>query len=53
MILKKESSTMIEEFKKQFKGKSYRLEIDTKGDIIFCETDDKKIISWLQEKGII
>jgi len=53
MILTKDRpKTEIEEFKEFTKDKKhYSVGANGKGEITSCETENKKIIAWLKEKG--
>ena len=53
-LTKSKPQTEAQEFKSKFQGKkkNYRLECDTMGNLISCETTDKDIIKHLKEKGL-
>jgi len=51
-LTKDRPKTEIEEFKEFVKDKRhYSVGANANGKIISCETKDKKIITWLKEKG--
>ena len=53
IITRPNKKSEYELFYENFKECSYRIETDTLGNIRKIETDDKKIIEWLKEKGLI
>lgn len=54
-LIKSKSLTEAQEFKKMFYGKkkNYRIECNTVGEIIKCDTEDKDIIKYLKSIGLI
>ena len=53
-LTKSKPQTEAQEFKSKFHGKkkNYRIEYDTIGNIISCETKDKDIIKHLKSIGL-
>lgn len=53
-LIKSKSLTEAQEFRDKFfgKNKNYKIECNTVGEIIKCDTEDKDIIKYLKSIGL-